>query len=447
MAHIFLQEDPKVSAGNADDNPTTIPIPEQLGSLLVTSNGDGTNGKIYAALPSSIAPNPQWVLVGFGSGIVGAGQKYWVNPAGKSPDTLYHTIQAGIDAANADWIAEGRTGSRDVFVLPGDSYTESPILKAGVNLIGLQSAPTATGVIVLGNMTTDVTEDITAVIRGFSVIGTFTALGAQVLSLTFEECLISGTNGFLDSNSNPASSYRFADCPNISATDPGGFSISMGATGFIVCERSQIGVLPNGQALFSSSTFAVFRDCQFIGSKTIASTDFGTARATFDRCDFTTDTAISFILSGGPEITITDSTEKAGTEPVFSGVGNIQRRGVNVYENASLREPGVTESGPGATIVYQTTKFSGAGPFTQNALARVYVILTDAGVQNFNLLSLLNFPDNVPVTIKNRADSAGTLLLQPDVGDSIDGLPTLPVATFVTLLSDRADRTWYIIGL
>ncbi len=66
MAHLFLQQDPKVSAGNADDVPATIPTPEELGSFLVTHDGAGNLGKIYSAL--LVAGVPTWVLIGTASG-------------------------------------------------------------------------------------------------------------------------------------------------------------------------------------------------------------------------------------------------------------------------------------------------------------------------------------------------------------------------------------------
>jgi hypothetical protein len=71
MAFIFLQDDPKIAVGNANDAPGTIPTPEQLGSLLVTTDGAGGAGKIYAAVPAPIAP--AWISVGQGTGVGIAG--------------------------------------------------------------------------------------------------------------------------------------------------------------------------------------------------------------------------------------------------------------------------------------------------------------------------------------------------------------------------------------
>ncbi len=64
MAHLFLQEDPKVSVGDANDVASTIPTPEQLGSLLLTYDATGATGQtaaMYAAL--AIGGTAQWVPI------------------------------------------------------------------------------------------------------------------------------------------------------------------------------------------------------------------------------------------------------------------------------------------------------------------------------------------------------------------------------------------------
>ncbi len=65
MAHIYLQEDPKVSVADANDAASSIPTPEQLGSLLLTYAATGSTGQtaaMYAAL--AIGGTAQWVPVG-----------------------------------------------------------------------------------------------------------------------------------------------------------------------------------------------------------------------------------------------------------------------------------------------------------------------------------------------------------------------------------------------
>ncbi len=62
MAHLFLQQDPKVSVGDASDVSTSIPTPEQLGSFLFTHLNGGSSGKIYCAV--LVAGVPTWVPIG-----------------------------------------------------------------------------------------------------------------------------------------------------------------------------------------------------------------------------------------------------------------------------------------------------------------------------------------------------------------------------------------------
>lgn len=64
MAHIFIQDDPKVSVGNANDDPATIPTPQQLGSLLVTYAATGPTGQFAAAYAAlAIGGTAQWVPI------------------------------------------------------------------------------------------------------------------------------------------------------------------------------------------------------------------------------------------------------------------------------------------------------------------------------------------------------------------------------------------------
>ena len=65
MAHLYIQDDTKVSVGGSNDNPATIPTPIQLGSLLVTYAATGPTGQTaagYAAL--AVSGTPQWVPFG-----------------------------------------------------------------------------------------------------------------------------------------------------------------------------------------------------------------------------------------------------------------------------------------------------------------------------------------------------------------------------------------------
>ncbi len=69
MAHVFLQEDPKVSVGDANDVASTIPTPEQLGSLLLTYAATGAADQVavaYAAL--AVGGTAQWVPIAAAGG-------------------------------------------------------------------------------------------------------------------------------------------------------------------------------------------------------------------------------------------------------------------------------------------------------------------------------------------------------------------------------------------
>lgn len=64
MSHLYLQEDPKVSVGGANDVASTIPTPEQLGSLLLTYAATGSTGQTAAAYGAlEVNGAPQWVPI------------------------------------------------------------------------------------------------------------------------------------------------------------------------------------------------------------------------------------------------------------------------------------------------------------------------------------------------------------------------------------------------
>lgn len=65
MSHIFTQQGPRVSVGDSDDPPLSIPTPDQLGSILFTHKL-GALGKAYCAV--MVGATPTWVpLNGAGS--------------------------------------------------------------------------------------------------------------------------------------------------------------------------------------------------------------------------------------------------------------------------------------------------------------------------------------------------------------------------------------------
>lgn len=64
MAHLYLQEDPKVSVGGANDDPATIATPEQLGSFLLTYAAAGPTGQVAAAYAAlAVGGTSQWVPI------------------------------------------------------------------------------------------------------------------------------------------------------------------------------------------------------------------------------------------------------------------------------------------------------------------------------------------------------------------------------------------------
>ncbi len=69
MAHLYLQEDPKVSVAGSNDAASSVPTPEQLGSLLVTYSATGATSQsaaAYAAL--EVGGTAQWVPLTGGAG-------------------------------------------------------------------------------------------------------------------------------------------------------------------------------------------------------------------------------------------------------------------------------------------------------------------------------------------------------------------------------------------
>lgn len=376
-----------------------------------------------------------WRVSG-GSG--GPGSKYWVNAPGKSPTAPYTTVQAGLDAASADRIAEGNTGSYDVFVLPGNTFTETVTLRAGVNLIGLQTTPLATPPTINGSVTN---EDVamTVAVHGMAILKGVITAGTKAHNLVFEKCLITNAGvGFLDSNTHASSTYKLIDS-TISA-DVGNFAIDMGSTGTLLAERCAIGNLVGGKALRTNAAVSIFRTCQFQGSRTV----LATGAPSFINCEFDTDVnTAAFTQTAGSTVALTNCTEGALLEPVYSGTGTLKREGVNVYKAASSSASTITETGAGATVVWQTTKFSGLGPHTQNFLARAYLFLPGGGTAALNLLNTGNVPDHVPVTFINRDPAASLVQLGADAGNTIDGAATLIVQGSVTLIPDRATGTWF----
>ncbi len=146
MAHIFLQDDPKVSVAGANDDPATIPTPEQLGSLLITYAATGTTGQTataYAAL--EVGATAQWVPIS-GIGATGA-----TGPTGGSQSTAWATLEvaAGIVAsatlpAPNTMILSGLAGDSTIrgftamadgtrILLKEDSGTPNPIFLEGEN--------------------------------------------------------------------------------------------------------------------------------------------------------------------------------------------------------------------------------------------------------------------------------------------------------------------------
>jgi hypothetical protein len=121
MAFIFLQHDPLVSVGNANDNPATFPIPTQLGSFLVTYDGGPTGpAALYAALPT---PNPAWVPIGTGGSTPGLAAFGWA----------VNIVDQTIGGNAFVTFTPGGTGLPNVGITPpiagGDSFT---ILTQGI---------------------------------------------------------------------------------------------------------------------------------------------------------------------------------------------------------------------------------------------------------------------------------------------------------------------------
>lgn len=403
-------------------------------------------------LVGSTQPNPSggtpttagaWLAIDSGAGGGGSGGllgKYWVNPAGLQPTAPYNTVQTGIDAAHADWLAEGSIGSKDVFVLPAP-YAENVTLRAGVNVIGPQTTPLATPPTITGSVTTE-DAAMTIAVHGLAILGGLTAAGTKTQNLVLEKCLITNAAGpgFLDNNSHASSTYKLIDS-TISA-DAASFAIDMGSTGTLLAERCAIGNLLAGKALRTNAAVSIFRTCQFQGSRTV----LATGTPVFIGCEFDSDVnTTAFTQTAGSTVTIEDCVESALLDPVYTGTGTLKREGANVYKAASLSASTITESGAGTTIVWQTTKFAGVGPHTQNSLARVYLFLPGGGgaIAAMNLLNTGNFPDHVPVTFINRDPSGSQVQLNADAGNTIDGAASLLFQTSITLLPDRATGTWF----
>ncbi len=207
MAHLFLQQDPKVSVANAEENPTTIPTPEQLGSFLVTTDASGNNGKLYTAV--EILGVPTWVLVGFASGGGGSG---FVKADGTVPLTATWDVGGqritGLtlvpvdpsDAASVDFVASW--GDGHYLALDGSNAMAANLNMGTHQIVGLV-APTnptdgankayvdaAVGAIVhlSGNLSNDV-----ATAPG-DAIGTRPLASSVALGSTFA-ALDSGYNG------------------------------------------------------------------------------------------------------------------------------------------------------------------------------------------------------------------------------------------------------------
>ncbi len=135
MAHIFLQEDPKVSVADANDVASTIPTPEQLGSLLLTYAATGSTGQaadIYAAL--AIGGTAQWVPVGAGSSNA-AGPSGIDHVTGDVTTTTFYPTYTPLNHSNAapSAISVAIDAPQDGFILADfDSMSSSDAGAANV---------------------------------------------------------------------------------------------------------------------------------------------------------------------------------------------------------------------------------------------------------------------------------------------------------------------------
>lgn len=110
MAHLYTQENPKVSVAGDNDAPTTIPTPDQLGSLLITYGATGPTGSALAYAALEMGGTAQWVPIAGTTGATGA-----TGPTGPSDGPTGPTGATGAAGPT------GATGATGTTVAPGNT--------------------------------------------------------------------------------------------------------------------------------------------------------------------------------------------------------------------------------------------------------------------------------------------------------------------------------------
>ncbi len=130
MAHIFLQDDPKISVGDANDAPATIPTPEQLGSLLITYSATGATDQFAAAYAAlEVGATAQWVPIA-ATGATGAtGAIGPTGATGTAAVDLEGTISNDVASGVGDPIGTRPLAST---LADGSTFTATDTLYSGI---------------------------------------------------------------------------------------------------------------------------------------------------------------------------------------------------------------------------------------------------------------------------------------------------------------------------
>jgi hypothetical protein len=371
-------------------------LPPNVPTSFVANSGTAIPAANILDVPGNNTANN-----GFATWTTGSGNTLQINSYGTAKWVVNPIAGVGTHQTISAAIASASSGD-DIFITEG-TYTENPVMKAGVNLVAWGSDPFDPTVVISGTVTASYTGNasITGIDLTTNGAAAISITGTNVLALNLIDCAITALNANAITSSNPNAALFLLNNTSSASGSNAIFSItSVGGVTITNCylgSSSGNNTIASGALNFYNSTLNSFAlntsnaaalngfNCYFNNpANQTALTLTGTGAGIFENCSFATGSASAISVGVNCILALTNCQITSSNTNAITGAGQVNYANVAFLGTSSTINTSsqiLYVSQPGANQVVRP----GSYPYTVSAQDRIISVDTSTTANTVNL--------------------------------------------------------------